>query len=271
MNISSISQLPYLPERFSINGNLTGLAHPEIIPGLLNIRDMLLRVSNDPQQDTKTNLIREVSLVQSTQFPWPRQVVKKFCRRNCRHLLTSPFNKSKAVKSFFNACHLLKHGLLTPMPLAAMESRRAGFILDDLYISEAVKDPVGVDEYLRELPDGRVEAQDVIRLVAEYVKQMHDGGFWHKDLNLSNFIFGSVVGKDRLYLVDLNRAKVLPEMTIRQRALDLSRMKIKRGWRPLFFKIYCAGRLDPDEMITLYRKFRKRRKFWRENLRQAGS
>jgi hypothetical protein len=262
--------LPYNPQSFTHN-NCSGLAHPDIITGLDRIFHQERSADRKLLPGQGANLIWEASLASSKSFPWPRQVVKKFCLRNIRHLLTSPFKKSKAMKSYLNACHLLKNGLLTPMPLGAMESRKAGFIRDDLYISEAVKDPVGVDEYLREMPDGREKALDVIRLIAEYVRQMHNSGFWHKDLNLSNFIMGSAAGKDRLYLVDLNRAKVLPEMTIRQQALDLSRMKIKREWRPLFFKIYCAGRLDPDEMITLYRRFRKRRKFWRENLRQAGS
>ncbi len=262
--------LPYSPQHFS-NNTCAGVAHPDIITGLKSLINLEKREFDRkllPGQGA--NLIWEASLSPSESFPWPRQAIKEFSRSGVRNLLTSLFKKSKAMKSYLNACHLLKNGLLTPMPLGVLEHRKMGFILKEAYISEKIDNIVNMDELMKSSFDIGPEEKEVVRLLADYIRSMHDCGFWHRDLNSSNFLLTGNPGSRQLYLVDLNRGRIVKDMSKRLRILELSRLTIKK-WRPMFFEYYCAGRFDPQKMLASSRRIRKTRKFWRERIRKVNS
>ena len=261
--------LPYKPQHFILN-KFNGFAHPEIITGLDNLFNQKKNFETKLLQGKGTNLIREASLVSSESFPWPRQAVKEFIRSGVRNFLSSPFKESKAMKSFLNACHLLKHGLQTPMPLGMLERRRLGFVIKEVYVSEKIENIVDLEKYMKSSPVVQPEEEEIIRLLAGYVRCMHDCGFWHRDLNISNFLFTGDPGSRRLYLVDLNRGRIVKDMSIRMRIMELSRLTIKK-WRPLFFEYYCAGHYDPHKMLDRSRRIRKMRKYWRERIRGVNS
>jgi len=220
---------------------------------------------SDP--DTKVlkkrpNLILETKMRTRQDFPWPRQVVKRFQWRGLQRFF-SPVKTSKAVRSYQTACHLIKHGLSTPMPLGAVEFRKSGFIINNAYITEAVNDYIDLKTYRSSLPDGREGMTRVLEDLATYILKMHDSGLWHRDLNLSNFLLTGKPGGHRLYLIDLNRARVKPGLSSRDRAKDLARLDLNE-WQKIFFSYYCANRFNPQEMLRTANIARSGRRAWRK-------
>lgn len=210
----------------------------------------------------RPNLILEACLLpHNNSFLWPRQIIKRFKCRGIQ-LFFTPLKQSKARKSYMAACHLLEHELDTPVPLGAIECRKLGFVVSNTLITEVITDCIDLKKYKKQLPEGRTGMDAVVRLLAQYITRMHDSGLWHRDLNLSNFLLTGKKGSHRLYLVDLNRAKILPKLSMNHRAGDIARLELKR-WQELFMHYYCADRFNIKQMTELAEKFRTRRRIWR--------
>ena len=259
-----LSALPYKPQIFR-EKNLYGIGHPDLVPVLKR-----LAAEKDPDllQEARVikdhpHLILKTSLLPREDFAWPRQVLKQFKWRGVQNYLASPLKKSKAIKSYLAACHLLKHGLGTPMPLGAVESRRFGFIQYNTYVTGVIDDFVVLKQYRSTLPHGVKGMDEVLQLLASYVRRMHDSGLLHKDLNMSNFLLGGWPGNFNLYLVDLNRARIRASISCWIRAVDLARLDLKE-WQKPFFRYYCAERFDPGNMLRIANLFRFRRSSWRQ-------
>jgi tRNA A-37 threonylcarbamoyl transferase component Bud32 len=199
-------------------------------------------------------------------LPSSRLVVKRFGWRGIQHYLSSPFKRSRAMKAYHTACHLLAHGLRTPLPLGVVEERRWGFVQYNVYATEAVADAVTLQQYYTALPDGPTGLEEVIRLVACYIRRMHDSGLWHRDLVSSNLLITGPKSDRQVYLVDLNRARRLPYMPAVLRAIDLARLG-SWEWLPQLCELYSAGRFSATRlwwMIGLYSHWRT----WRWHIRR---
>jgi hypothetical protein len=189
-------------------------------------------------------------------------VLKHFGWRGSQHFLFSPLKRSKAMKAYWTACHLLAHGLLTPLPLGAFEARHWGFIQANVYVTEALTEYVTLHKYCRTMPDGPGGVEEALRLAAAYTRGMHDSGLWHRDLSLKNFLVAGTPGQRRLYLVDLNRARRLAHVPDWLRALDLARMDWQ-AWQAQFLTLYCDGRFAVHRMQRIVH-FYKRWRAWRQ-------
>lgn len=263
MSDLTTSPLPYTPQSFQ-RGRLHGVGHPQLVAFF---RD-LPRIEQLPTEADTTiymqrpNLVREVQLPAELGVPWPRMVVKRFGWRGGQHYLFSPLKRSRAMKAYHTACHLLAHRLGTPLPLAVCEERRWGFVQYNVYATEAITDSLTLRQYRRMLADGSQGALEVLRLTAEYARNMHDSGLWHRDMVLSNFLLTGPPGDRRLYLVDLNRAYRVPYMPMVLRAIDVARMDWQE-WHPQFVAFYCADRFTVERMLRivwLYRRWRTLRR-----------
>src|SRR5258706_11184625 len=132
--------------------------------------------------------------------------------RGVQHYLSSPLKRSRAMKAYRTACHLLAHGLHTPLPLGVFEERRWGFVQYNVYATEALLHAVTLQQYCEALPDGPTGLEEVMQLVAIYTRRMHDSGLWHRDLVSSNVLLTGPAGQRQVYVVDLNRARRVPYM-----------------------------------------------------------
>ena len=260
--------LPYTPQRFQ-RGRMRGLGHPQLITFLQSL-PALGPLPDDA--DLKIyrqhpNLVREVSLPPELGLPWSHMVVKRFGWRGVQHYLASPFKRSRALKAYRTACHLLAHDLRTPLPLGVCEERRWGFVQYNVYVTAAVTDVVTLQQYCALLPDGPAGLEEVMHLVAAYTRRMHDSGLWHRDLVSSNLLLAGPSGHRQVYLVDLNRARRLPYMPDVLRAIDLARLGW-REWLPDFCALYSAGRFSATRLLWIMHLYGCWRT-WRWHLRRV--
>ncbi len=255
--------IPYQPEYIRARG-LSYVGHPDLVPVLesISIRSAESCGKGVVVLKERPNLIFETSLLSEKDFPWPRQVVKRFKWRGFQGII-SPFKKSKAIRSFQTAQHMIEHGLTTPVPLGAIEFRKLGLVINNAYITEAIHDYIDLKNYRISLPDGRQGMENVLQLLADYIMRMHDSGLWHRDLNLSNFLLKAEYVGQKLYLIDLNRARIMPGLSNSQRAMDLSRLDLYE-WQETFFNYYCVNRFSLQKMLRTANLFRVRRSTWRK-------
>lgn len=83
---------------------------------------------------------------------------------------------------------------------------------------------------------------------AALVRTMHDAGFVHADLNVTNLILGGTATGDRIHVVDLDKARFVAELSLRERAANLARLvRSYRKW------IEDVSRLTPREAIFFLR------------------
>ena len=260
--------LPYIPQPFQ-SGRGRGFGHPQLVPFF---QSMLRRepLPDDPDllvYRERPNVVREVRLPLGLGLPWTCVVVKRFGWRGVQHYLSSPLKRSRAMKAYRTACHLLAHGLCTPIPLGVLEERRWGFVQYNVYVTAALTDVITLQEYCATLPDGPAGLEDVVHLVATYLRRMHDSGLWHRDMVTSNVLLTGAPGNRQVSLVDLNRARRLPYMPMVLRAIDLARM----GWwerLPQLCAFYSVGRFSATRLlwlIYLYGRWRT----WRWHMRRA--
>jgi serine/threonine protein kinase len=262
------SSLPYEPQ-FLRAKDIYAAGHPAFVNELHRIFPLVDNCSalQKTVYKERPNLIHKTSLLPEMTTPWLNQVVKQYKWRGRHQLFFSIFSQSKALKSFHAACHLIRHGLSTPLPLLAAERRQCGFIRENIYVTELIDNHTTVLDYLNLIPDSQEEVEDIVRLLADYILKMHDSGFLHRDLNSTNFLLTGSPGKRKLYLVDLNRARRAHHLSFKVRALELSRLKLKR-WQPLFFRHYCHGRFDHKVMLEIAKAAKLRRKAWRKKTRK---
>jgi len=248
--------LPYTPQRFRC-GPRYGEGHPQLVAFFCHLPriDHLPRDAHARIYRERPNLVRELYVSPELRVPWACLVVKCFGWRGRQHYLSSPLKRARAMKAYHTACHLLAHGLPTPLPLGVFAERRWGFLQYNVYVTEALRDAVTLSYYRTTLREGDAGLDEVLRLVATYTRGMHDSGLWHRDMVSSNFLLTGTPGNQQLYLVDLNRARRLPYMPVWLRAIDLARM----DWRdaqPRFCALYCGERFSPTYVLRLIRIYR---------------
>ncbi|MFP4236742.1 MAG: lipopolysaccharide kinase InaA family protein [Desulfonatronovibrio sp.] len=263
MNKLKNLSIPYHPEYLK-SKNLVCAGHPQLIPALERIFSVSGNVPGKGAlvYKERPNLIVETNLLPGHEFPWPSQVVKCFRWRGVQRLF-SPFKPSKAMKSYRAARHLLEHGLLTPVPLGVAEHRKFGFVIQNVYVTEVISGRMDLKKYRSSLPQGPLAMEEMLNDLAAYVRDMHDSGLWHRDLNLSNFLLAEHCGEHRLYLIDLNRSRIKTNLTLYERAIDLARLDLGQ-WQEPFFGLYCADRFNKKKMLRIANAARARRRMWRK-------
>ena len=247
-------------------GRCVILAHPSLTPFVhsASALERLCHEASTRVYKKRPHRVQEIQLPTDCGLSWSRLVLKRFGWRGLQHYILSPLKQAPAHRAYQTACHLLAHGLGTPLPVAVLETRNWGFLQYNSYVTEAIGNAVTLRAYCRTLPEGLEGLEEVMRLTATYVRCMHDSGMWHRDLVLANFLLTGRRGSYRLYLVDLNRARRVPTMPLYLRAIDVARMDW-RQWQPQFCRFYCADRFGTEQffrMIRLYGHWRT----WRRNV-----
>lgn len=177
-------------------------------------------------------------------------VVKTYGKPNFFQNLFSPRGKrSKAERAFDAAIALHGNGVGTPAPVALVERRENGRVVESRFISEYVPE---LSDFRRELRIELTQKKDAARLmaliesVARAIRKFHDAGVIHRDLGNQNIgLVRNPDGSTRVFFLDLNRARIFPpkSLTDQQRGKDLSRLDIPSGIFNEFLLIYGASKV----------------------------
>ncbi|HBJ89294.1 MAG TPA: hypothetical protein DDZ21_04930 [Gammaproteobacteria bacterium] len=169
------------------------------------------------------------------------------------------YRKTKAQRSFEAALHLKTNKVGTPAPVAFLE-RRCGNRLEESYFISLFEEQVTSfhDQIISTLNGEPTcgELAPMLARVAELCRAMHDAGFIHHDLGNQNILLpqGEESDSGCAQIIDLNRGRIFPELSMRQRAQDLSRLNLPSEIMQMFLDIYW-GKPAPELLRTWHRRY----------------
>jgi len=205
--------------------------------------------------------------------------------RRCRHggllggLLRDVYLDGKRfLRELAVADALRRRGVPTPEPLAGVRRE----VVPGLYRAEVivreVADAVDLAEALRTLPEGEAGGErkrQVLLATARLLRQAHDAGLWHPDLNARNVLLapdGSAL------VIDLDRAELLDQLSLADRLASVARLyrslhKLGLAPEPVgdddwaaFYRAYAAGDgalgAHADAALARCRRELRRHRLW---------
>jgi len=185
----------------------------------------------------------------------------------------------RAVRPIELAHALRQAGVRTPEVLAAGWRRLFGPMHTHALITESIPRGMNLLEALQRRSAG-ADPGLVLGAAAEAIRDMHEAGFLHADLNLANLVVEDHASGPRVHIIDLDRGRFVSPMTPSLRLRNLARLlRYHEKWiaqsAPLrrneaigFLRQYCG----PDEDLLRYllenlRRYRialgARRLLWR--------
>jgi len=169
---------------------------------------------------------------------------------------------SKARRSWLAAVRLVEHGVGSPEPVALLERWDENRLVESYYISVFQENPRSFKDELVNLYRNESECEKFIELmqaVAEGVRAMHDAGFLHNDLGNQNILLRRTgeCSWENVQFVDLNRGYILPTLTLKQRARDISRISLPSDLLRVFKEMYWDD-VPPAGFQEWEERYRKR-------------
>lgn len=190
-------------------------------------------------------------------------VVKSFGRQPWWRDAFARRRGGKAARTFAAAVALVEAGVGTPEPVACLERWAGGRLLESHFVALTL---VGVSSFGQELNDLFLndpacrKFMSLLETVAKAVRGMHEAGFRHNDLGNQNVFLrrrGDGEWADVAFL-DLNRARFGREVSLRDRARDLSRIWLPSDLRRVFLEMYWAPEVAPRGFVRMEKGFRAR-------------
>jgi len=163
---------------------------------------------------------------------------------------TYRFYPSKGRRHWNNACHMLRRGVATPLPLAFFESPEQSGIRDSWYLCQFIPGAFSSRDVYAALARGETHYRGLdkmawLQLISGFVCHMHDMQVIHRDLSSGNLLLSQAAdGEVTPMAIDIGRARIWsgPGSRVRQRdrMLDLIRIAYKLDWadRQLFIQCY---------------------------------
>ena len=173
---------------------------------------------------------------------------------------------AKAFKSLAVARALLARGIATPEPLAAeMVGGESWYVARRLEGAAQIRAWfLRRDDAGRPLPPLPFDFEDVVEALGRLARRMHDSGVFFRDFTDGNVLVTGEGGQLRLWLVDLNRARVGDHPVSRlRRCQDLARPGLNRPEDiKLFLSSYFRPEPTPGEALFAVRALRRRIVAW---------
>ncbi|OPX24943.1 MAG: hypothetical protein B1H04_01105 [Planctomycetales bacterium 4484_123] len=167
--------------------------------------------------------------------------IKRARRKKAIRWVLDLFRPSRSMRAFGYGHALLARHIYNALPLAAMERRWAGFLLDSFLITEAVDGAMHLNRFLSRYL-GRAEAgevlpaaqqrhlaREVLWQLGRLVRRLHEEGFAHRDLKASNLLVrwsGQVNRPPQIIMVDLDGLRRVRRVTARQQFRGLMRLNV---------------------------------------------
>jgi len=199
---------------FLIEQSFGNLPKPSTVKNILQINSNSKDILN--LYDTNPNL---VALIDSDDG---KIVLKRFGWRSKFHFFISPFMHSRSRMSW-DIATILDSVNITPKPLCVYTKIKFGFKFENFFISKAIEPHKTFRKFINVETD-KNKIQKVIQNLAVAIAQMHTLGIYHRDLTTGNFL---VDKKLNIFIVDLNRAQNVLQLSIKQRLKDISKIHFK--------------------------------------------
>ena len=134
------------------------------------------------------------------------------------------FRKSKAERSFNNACYLLEHGIGTPHPVGFLEETCKLLFNKSYYISEQLEADITFRELILD-PD-YPNREEILRKFTAFTHRLHQNNILFKDHSPGNTLIKRNGDGYDFFLVDLNRME-FKDLTFKERILNFTRITSK--------------------------------------------
>ena len=189
--------------------------------------------------------------------------VKRFGRQGWLKDRVDRRRGTKARRSWRAAEHLAAAGVGTPAPVAALDRWQGGRLVESYLLTVF---QAGVCSFRDEL-DGLLrddphcsKIMDLLHCVANAVRDLHDAGFFHRDLGNQNVLLERLApdhwGNARF--IDLNRGRILDAVPLKLRARDLSRIDLPSDLFRVFKAMYYRAAPVPAAFSEWERRYRRR-------------
>ena len=156
----------------------------------------------------------------------PELFVKRYNYQGFLYALKDVLRSSRSQRAWIAANGLVARGIPTATPVAYLERRRLGVLLESYLITEEVEGE-GLREFARRSRASGAsldEKRQVTREVAALVRRMHEKGVSHRDLKGRNILIRQESpGRFRPFLLDLDGVQ-FGRAGWQRRARDLARL-----------------------------------------------
>ncbi len=179
-------------------------------------------------------------------------------------LVYSSVRKSKAARSYVYALRCLASGVLTPEPIAYMETYTCGWIGRSYYLSIHKADMRSMN-YIYAVPDE--ETKPLLEAYARFTAFVHRQGIYHKDYSPGNVLFDeSPQQRYRFSMIDLNRIDFGP-VSPEKGCHAFERTNLHDDQIDWVARVYAEERgMDPELCKNLIKSYHDA--FWRSFLKR---
>ena len=158
----------------------------------------------------------------------------------------------KAARAWRGAAACRAHAVPTPIPMAYLERRARGLVVEGFYLSSYLADAVEIRSLLRELPPD--ELAHLLASLAKFLGFCHNEGILHRDLSDGNILVRSPrPGAYDLWLIDTNRIRVRRSIPVLSRLRNVIRLGIPPAYQDLFLRLYLGDARASRPLIFWYR------------------
>lgn len=134
-----------------------------------------------------------------------------------RHFLTKSYLfDNRPLREIEVHCAAYRRGVAVPMPLGAYWERRGPIYRGAIAVAR-----VEAQDLLDYLSGDADVPEDTLRRCGAALRQMHDAGFLHADLQIRNIL----VADDGPYIVDLDKARQCTQVSASARGVNLVRLR----------------------------------------------
>ena len=131
--------------------------------------------------------------------------------------------RRRAVEQVRTALRLERAGVATPAVLAVGSARAFGPFCAQAIVTRRLEGAQNLYEAACSAPE-RVRRGDVLLLCAGLLRRLHDAGFLHHDLNVSNLVLERGHAGETLHVVDLDRGRFHRTVSAQERLGNLARL-----------------------------------------------
>lgn len=195
-----------------------------------------------------------------------RVVLKEYKPRGIGKAWIDLYRPSKAMREFVLGNRLSKMGIPVAEPLAIGEKRNLRLLKKCFLITEELSLGTNLSHYVNSLrpslSKGKIrEKRNFISRLAESIRDIHDKGFTHGDLNTSHIMLKG----NKFYYLDFENARLKRRASDFRWIKDLARLNesmpsyITRTDKLRFYEKYTKGNKTKEKKMKRYLKRIERR------------